>query len=391
MDEIAAPRTPAIHDGQFAAAYGERLSDVLDLATWRPDEQTLYERLQREVAQAVEQGTEVRRELRERAFRTLHLNDTTEAGHFQVTDDLIRRQHFGLLFNGAVEACDATMVEQDSLVLTVTSFGVVLASYHGDLGTFSHRLFRRDLRLRSADPVGDVSEILNRRHRRDAPGIDPDDRRDQLSLLGQRGVMAYIERKVLLEESTAAWRMGHGVPVPLELLTGSGSLELLARSLELLSGIIDYRRFVFVPSAIRDRTLLTLGDALNPLEYAVVETLDQPLRHIVKQGRHPDLRGGRALAFVEKYGKQVARGVYRASAAAPAQVFYGHVDRIHEAAMIAMADSVMQEHRGFPLLIDMADRMARGNFPPGAVRSLVQTAYAEHDAPFRYTNERETR
>jgi hypothetical protein len=45
--------------------------------------------------------------------------------------------------------------------------------------------------------------------------------------------MRQIERAVLLTKSTAPWRLGHGNPVPYELLTGSGSMDLLHAGLAL--------------------------------------------------------------------------------------------------------------------------------------------------------------
>ena len=91
------------------------------------------------------------------------------------------------------------------------------------------------------------------------------------------------------------------------------------------------------------------------------------------------------------YGGKVVRGVYRASAAAPAYVFYAHADRAHEAALLAMADAALQEHRGFPLLIDLADTVAGHTFSADAMLGLVRTAYAGQGRPWRYLTERETR
>ena len=58
---------------------------------------------------------------------------------------------------------------------------------------------------------------------------------------------------------------------------------------------------------------------------------------------------------------------------------------------IALADSVLQEHRGFPLLIDLADAVCRGVFGRESIEGPVATAYAEAGAPWRYLSERETR
>ena len=88
---------------------------------------------------------------------------------------------------------------------------------------------------------------------------------------------------------------------------------------------------------------------------------------------------------------KIVVGVYKASRVAPAQVFYAHVDHAHLAAQIAIADSMLREQRGFPMLIDLADAVCRDVFGGDALAGPVATAYAEADAPFKYFSERVTR
>ncbi|HZL37059.1 MAG TPA: hypothetical protein VFC78_17195, partial [Tepidisphaeraceae bacterium] len=95
--------------------------------------------------------------------------------------------------------------------------------------------------------------------------------------------------------------------------------------------------------------------------------------------------------FVDIAGDKVLIGVYRASQFAPAQVFYAHADHAHEAAMVVLADSVLQEHRGFPMLIDLADKVCRMMFGGGTFASTNQLAYADAGEPFRYMAERASR
>ena len=77
--------------------------------------------------------------------------------------------------------------------------------------------------------------------------------------------------------------------------------------------------------------------------------------------------------------------------AAPPYLFYAHVEHAEMAAHIAMADSLLQEHRGFPMLIDLADTVCSATFGVDHLLSSVQTAYADAGEPFRYLGERETR
>lgn len=217
--------------------------------------------------------------------------------------------------------------------------------------------------------------------------------------------MAYAERAILLERARAPWRMGHGTPAPVALLRGSGSVDLMVEGTRIVRRLVlDHRRFVFVPSEPREPLLLTLGLALSPLEYAIVDTLQTRLQRMVEAGSYSapasvdTTLDGRRLSpaawverFVSDVGSQVVIGVYRASAMAPPQVFYAHVDHAHEAAHVVLADSVLQEMRGFPTLIDLADATCRAFFGGESLNGLIQSAYAAAGAGFEYLSERDGR
>lgn len=312
-----------------------------------------------------------------------------DAGVHQATTADIEDAHRKVLFSGQLDTCDGTTVTHDTLLLTVTQIGICLMSYQGDELTLSQRMYRRDLRTTVADPIEEARALLHHRKDRAATGVA--DKRDTLSELARRGIMAYAERATLLRRSSASWRMGHGNIAPYELLTGSGNMALLAAALEVLRELVAFECFVFVPSSIKNRLLLTIGDALHPLEYAVIQTADRQMRQIVENGRYNPKSRRLADAFVNDIGHQIAVGVYRASAHAPATPFFAHVDHVHEAATIAIADSVLQEHRGFPLSIDLADAACTTMFGTDTFDDAVASAYREHGEPLRYLPERNTR
>jgi len=203
--------------------------------------------------------------------------------------------------------------------------------------------------------------------------------------------MTYAERATLMDRSDAEWRMGHGNPVPYELLTGSGSMDLLDASINVLTRLVNYQRFVFVPSAIKDRVLLTLGSALRPLEYLVVQTAEASMERIVKNGHYKDEWYEAAMSFVRRFGPKIAMGIYRAGPHSPAVPFFAHVDQVHLAAHIAIADSLLQEYRGFPLSIDLADAACQAVFGGAAFEDAVSAAYQSQGEPVRYMTERQTR
>src|SRR5262249_12536881 len=228
-------------------------------------------------------------------------------------------------------------------------------------------------------------------------------RHDVLSELARRALMSYAERAVLATKAQAPWRMGHGSPAPLELI-GAKFTDLVIESIKVIRRLIEHGRFVFVASEPSDRALLTLGQGLHPLEYVVVGTLQERIAPYLEEwtATHPptvdgswDGPGGPALPaeegvrrFRDEVAPRVLYGLSRATVLAPPQVFYAHVDLVHVAARIALADSVLLEERGFPLLIDLADRVCRSVYGGGSLRQLASTAYAAAGAPFRYQSER---
>ena len=85
--------------------------------------------------------------------------------------------------------------------------------------------------------------------------------------------------------------------------------------------------------------------------------------------------------------------MFRVSATAPPYIFYApsEPELCAQAAAIAMADAALQDHRGFPLLIDMADQFCRASFGRDVFVGTLQSAYAAHGRPVAYLSERETR
>lgn len=380
----------------FEAAYGESLINTLDLNTWSAGEDLAdtFGRVEREVAEAIEKEDEYRKQIRKIVFPKLATapDAPVNAGLHKTTISEIEKVQRGLLFNGAVEACDGTSVVHDTIPLTITQIGVSLVSYNGQQGTWAHKLFRRDLRSKFTDPVDEVLTVLERREKREGQGQEG----NSLSELARRGIMAYAERAILKEKSQAQWRMGHGSPAPYELLTGlwSSQGERIRISLNLIKWyVLEHKRFVFIPSAPRKRHWLMIGNALRPLEFTIIQTLKPEIEKLIETGHY---RGDpRVLTQMKKFRDEVAPqiviGLYRASAMSPPYLFYAHKDYAEIAARIALADSILQEHRGFPMLIDLADTVCSATFGVDSFMTSVQTAYADAGQPHRYFAERETR
>jgi hypothetical protein len=379
---------------QFERDFGETLLQAVDLESWNVggDLGREYERIEVEVREAVRRETAVQKTIREQVFPKLHerTKKPRMGGRFAVTVDDLAAVHKGLLFNGGVEACDGSVKVHSTMPLTIYQIGVSMISYRGQQGEWRQRLFRRDLRQQIDDPVEDALALLAGRARQ---GLD----QESSGALLQQTMLQYAERAILLDRSDAVWRMGHGNPVTYELLTGGGSVELMEASLTLLRRMVeDLQRFVFVASSPREQLLLTIGSALRPLEYAVVQTLDERLGEWLHQRRFA-VDGGamltwgdeRVLAsewiprFIEDVASQIAVGVFRASEAAPPFVFYAHEDHADVAAHIAIADAMLQGPRGFPLLLDLTRLVGNAAFGQG-MDELAASAFASAGEPWRY-------
>jgi hypothetical protein len=384
----------------FEAAFGEELRAILALESWRTgdDLPTTYERIASEIAAAVALEARVRDPIRVRLFPGVEARAAAPpgAGVYRAKLEELKLVHHGLLFTGAVEACDATSYTHDTLPLSVTQIGVSLVTYNGAQGTWVHRLFRRDLRESLGDPAEEALALLERRSWADQ---DEARRRADLNDWARRAIRAYAERAILLRRSAATWRVGRGSPAPAELLTGAaGTLDIMVEGTRLLEELIcSHQTFLFVPHGIGNRLLGMIGAALHPLEYAIVGTLAEMIEPIIEASHYTlptssdTTVDGRRLRpaewirrFCDEVASQVVVGVYRASELATARVFYAHVDHAHQAALIALADSVLQPHRGAPMLLDLAGQMCESAFGAESLAAALQLGYSRAGEPLQY-------
>lgn len=396
-----APTTQSRND-DFAEAFGEPITHILDMATWQDgsDLAALYDALRQNIADSVAQEKRVADPIRQLLFP--RLRDTNNryaprnAGVYQLSSDEIAEVHRNLLFNGATECCDGTIAVHDSLLLSVVQIGLALVAYQGAQNTWVQRLYRRDLRTHYPDPLVEAEELLRRRGLRDTTEEEETEGHGGMSRLVRRALMEYAERAALVNLSSARWRMGHGNPVPINLLVPT-SPELVRASCDTLRNLIlEHKRFVYVASEPANRFLLTLGNALHEAEFAIVDTLatqfsDNQMRKLAAtQAGHP-MERDLIQQLLHDVRFEVITGVYRAHKQAPARVFYAHKDFACEAAALAIADSTLQPYRGFPMLIDLADIVAGNTFDGGSFHGSLQDAYAAAGEPTRYLGERETR
>ena len=381
-----------------APAFEQSLVDSLNLDSWQPGHNfaEFYQRVEDEVRASTQNEDMASRAIRNELIPIITSGlpkETAEVAFQQFNAAQIEKAHLGLLFNGCTEASDGTIVMHDTLPLTITQIGVCLVSYQGEQGAYAHRLFRKDLQIKGEDTVREIIQLLEERRNRGTTGEADENTSAGRSMLAQRGLMAYAERAILMEKSSARWRMGHGNPIPYELLTGMWATraEMAKAAIELFKKIVGHERFVYVPSNTKRRELITIGGALKPLEYLIVDTAKADLLSLIERGGARGKMREIQKEFVEEHGDDIVMGLFKASAISPAYLFYAHRKHLQTAALIAIADALLQEHRGFPMLIDIADNICAATFGAETFFATIRNAYTDASQPYRYLGERETR
>ena len=367
------PRDSQTSLDDFRKLYGEDFVKTIDLTTWEEDQNLakLYAKIESELIEAKRDEQKNHQAFRESVFPEIKKRQgVPHAGLHDVVDmALIEKIHRGFLFNGAVTACSGVSAVYDSVPISITQIGVCLVNYQGQHGSYSHQLFRRDLRHRSDDHINEAIELVKRRQ---------NDQNARLSSLALRGIKTFAERAILLERSGSNWLMGNGSPTPFELMAGfwASYPEMKNRSIGLMERmVLDHRRFVYVQECARNPKLWTLGNALRPFEYLVIDTLRDRLTEMVDTGGTRGQIRQDYAKFAGEVGSQIVFGIYRISKLSPPQIFYCHIDHIQTAALIAMADSALQMHSGTPMLLGLAGNICKNAFGKNDFIASIDQAY----------------
>ncbi len=372
--------------------FGESLGSLLNPESWTPiaDLANTYARLEQEVRLSVDRERSVADTIREKLFPRIEASALAgpESGVYRATPAQISKVHNGLLLNGNVEACAGISMKHESLALTFVQIGVCLVAYQGDQQAWSQRMFRRDYRADGSDRITEMLSVLDKRR----ANRDGESASDRISHLARRGIQAYAERMFLTRNSSARWRMCEGMPAPFELVSGAGLVSaassgmtypLMEAGMNVLRELLQkHQRFVFVPRRGQDGFLLTIGRALLPLEYAVIDTISDQIEAVERTGHYDGNQREVIARFRRDVGDAVVRGVFRPSSMGPPQVFYAHRDHVHGASLIALADSVLQEQRSYPILLDLARTVCETTFGIDSFAPQLRVAYTDAGEPW---------
>lgn len=355
----------------------------LDMDGWSmgPDVEDLAAKLKGDVHEAIEKKREEIELIRNEVLPKVELqlqNALAYPTRGTFDEYMIMEAQNGLVFNGDLHAVHSIQASHDTMPLSVAQIGICLVSYEKEAGTYSSRIYKKDLRARGQSPMDELMARMNE-NRKSASGSGA----DKMTVLARRGLRAYAERSLLLDKVDSRWRMGHGNPITMELLTDywGNAHSLGGVALDMLKKLVEFERFVFVADKPTSHAWALLGNALKPGEYIIVDTLDREMMTIELKHK---LRNKAAGKFLEKYGTQVVFGLYRASVLGKPQMFYAHRKHARTAALIAVADSVLQDHRGAPMLLELAHSICQATFDRSAFQVMVRQAYADAGLPFRF-------
>lgn len=364
-------------------ALGRTIKSALDFANWDADGglKSLYDAQQR-LGARIDEDRQFLKDVAQHVLPALRsLRDAPDcAGVYQVKESDLTVARRKVLLSGNLAAARGASVSHDSLAASLVSVGVSLTRYDGQLRSWRTIFLRRDCDMRSEDRVEQIRSILDNRARRSqfGPGATGG---DGVSRLMRRAFQSAAERKALLEKTDAGWRMGYGVPTPYELLTGSGSMELINAVLPIFESLfLANKRWVFIPDSMNTMALGTLAAALEPGQLGIFVKAKPTLEAIVERGHYESTARRQVEAFTKRAGDEIVIGGFRATRFAPAQVFFAHADCAIHAGVVAMADAALQPHQGFPLLLELAGASAKVGLGIDAFKSMVESAYARQHA-----------
>lgn len=114
----------------------------------------------------------------------------------------------------------------------------------------------------------------------------------------------------------------------------------------------------------------------------MIDTISDQIESVERTGHYDDNQREVIARFRQDVGEAVVRGVFRASSMGPPQVFYAHRDHVHGAALIALADSVLQEQRNYPILLDLARTVCETTFGIDRFAPQLRVAYTDAGEPW---------
>jgi hypothetical protein len=361
-------------DETFAEALDFRKS--IEATSWKtPGEhyQNMPKLTRQLVNRVVESDERMRDELRKVYFPIL-----TSEGILQLRRsdpryvEVLQRKR---LYTGRVFAADGTLARYETLSLVGAQIAISRVGYQGSTGQFVSNIMHWGGELPRIMMPNEFVESMRRRGKQ---------LKNRLNNLFLQTLMAYKEREILLEMGPDIFKLIQGPIFPYEMLSGAGKSNTLKTCLDLLGRLIDDGAYATIVSSSTDRDLMLFGMSLKAGEYAIVgdgtARLDLYERNAHYSNQPVDTYDGKSeikmfTEFKNTYGPKVVEGILRAHPMSRPYVFYCNADRVEEAVHMLLADAANTGARGFPLLIDLADRYCAGSFKSGEYTSYMNAEF----------------
>ncbi|HIN35697.1 MAG TPA: hypothetical protein EYM75_08115 [Dehalococcoidia bacterium] len=291
----------------------------------------------------------------------------------------------GHILNGDVAFCDASIVRSVTEAASMTRCVVTVFSYSGS--PFQRARNWYDPRDEDTfDPQTELNKLLESRRNGAFAKASRSELRD-------RQVMAYMERLTGLDRKQGDLVL-HGPMLPMELFAQGDDPEVVAASIDLGWNMLGDPGTLSVVSQTARGDLLTIGMALEPHQYVLLDNYEGFFRRIAgRRYESTKWRGvGKDLSrLAAAAGPSLLIGVLRTEAEAPPRVFHVHRWQCHESAVIAMAACAMEPYRCFPEGTDISDQLSGSYCKQKDVDQQMALAHLDAGAPFAYLRERTTR
>ncbi len=351
-------------------------SDLVNLDTWQPLED-YFNSADEVIASDVKSCVELRKKLREEL-----LADPTIRSRVARPSEEQLKAAADILFAGKVCGVDGTISIVPSQSGGRARIGIASTSYSGE--GIKRVLYVSYRQL--ATPAGSAVEYFKRLKQV-----------NQTSALLMRAVMAFSERALALQQPND-WRFVHGELLPYELWAALGRGRPVSERLDLAKRLINAKNVIAVIEDTHNIELLNAGEILDVGEYLDARELTMDLKEYL-EGHRDDDRGAHFNAqdrkdfedFISSFGEIIRVGVFKAGP--KAYIFQAHRDVFDIAAALVIRDAMHQPMRGFPLLIDYADRICAYHLKSSEFDRQIQfkTARLGWEALATEINPRKTR
>ncbi len=274
------------------------------------------------------------------------------------------------LFSGSVAGVDGTMSQFQLASGTRCRIGVVATTYVNNRIEKVLFVSEREFAEPAADAMDHLRKLKKQQH---------------VSQMVLRAVMGYCERDLLLSRPQE-WKLLQGELLPYELRTGLGNWKILDTTIKLGKKLIEAKKVIAITEDTTWGYLNYVGyslekgqfmEAPQDLKWELEKYLDGD-KDLGVEGAHFNPTDAKKFRdFIDSHADQIKMGIYRVGF--KPYVFYAHRDHFDEAAAIIMADSLNQPMRGYPLLLDYADNLAKGMLSQGDFQRQIMSRIAMID------------